>query len=173
MAEEVQKINFSKHWDKLDKKQFTTIRGKSHPERHRLNAGDIVLITVKRRPLFYAQIIRFEKKKIRDIDLELIKEDVRYMGNAVESHEEFVEKLRRVSPRYSNFTMDSIVTIYYLKKLKNADNPITNINGNTTVIDFSRISAGIEKKKIIDMINGAIEMLVRIKKAVNNLGNGS
>ena len=112
-------IYFTHNYYKLSKKRFTTIRSKNYLNRKGLRAGNIVKINYPN-GVFTAKIVKIEIKRICDIPLELLKEDVEYEGFTIKTHKDFVDLLNSFIPEYyykSKLTTEK--AIIYLERTHN------------------------------------------------------
>lgn len=109
-------LNFNHHYYKLDKEEFTTIRGKSR-------FGDFAIgeefpITLNRKIISNVVLEKKELIMIKDLSLDFLKNDGEYEGFTIDSHEGFVDLLNTFrKPFYAQATVDSEVTIFYLRKV--------------------------------------------------------
>lgn len=111
---ELVSINFAERYYKLDKPYFTTIRGKTHPKRKKIETGDCVEITLKRCHLCYAKVKKIRYNRIGEIPLEILKLDAQYPGLVIEEYFDFIRLLKKYWP-YQEVNAETKVSIYELE----------------------------------------------------------
>lgn len=109
----MKEIKFSHHYDKLDDREFTTIRGKSHF--HRYNPGEVVNIVFDGEILGTAEITKMKLVAIKDISLSLLKKDVAINKITIKSYNAFINFINRLRKRHPIETDEEPVTIFWLK----------------------------------------------------------
>lgn len=116
------KIHFSASYDKIAHKQrFTTIRGKSWATKFEVN--DIVDIMYNGGKVFHAKIISIEKITILNIDREILREDIRRLGQTNMNNFQVSDFLDEINSNWPRSTMKdrkadlhTIVTIITLRR---------------------------------------------------------
>ena len=108
LGEPVSYLRFSHKYDKLSRSAGTTIRmGIKDENKYIRKAGDIVWM-IHSNQKFKAKITKIERKAIRDIDLQVLKDDIAPF--TCENHLEFVEGLKK----FYTFEFDESKTVYVI-----------------------------------------------------------
>jgi hypothetical protein len=105
-------FNFSYRYDKFSDKEFTTIRGSSAENDYKV--GQIVDIKVNRKTIGKVEILKIERKRIKDIPLELLKKDGEYPDHKIHNHQDFIDLIN--SFRRFHFVSSDLMflTLFYL-----------------------------------------------------------
>ena len=106
-------INFSKKWDKLEKRIFPTVRGKTAIEQY--IKGDIIKVRLKKKYYCHAKIINMQLRAIKNIPLSTLQEDV--APQKCNSHQDFADFLDSIW-EYVDVTVNKIVTLFTLERTK-------------------------------------------------------
>lgn len=106
-------INFSRKWNKLEKRTFTTIRGKTAIEQYILN--HIIHIQIKKNNKFYAKIMDMKLMPISEIPLSILQEDI--APQKCNSHQDFADYLNSIW-EYVDVTVNKMVTLFTLERTK-------------------------------------------------------
>lgn len=105
-------INFTHEYDKLYKPTFTTIRGKTWIDKY--SVGDEFDIAIKNEFWYRAEINNIELRRIKDISLEVLKEDVSPLK--CESHDDFIQILNSFRRFNKLKSVDDIVCVIKLER---------------------------------------------------------
>lgn len=99
------KLGFSYHYSKLDKSKGTTIR----MSKKNLHENQIVILEHLPKISMFARITKIEQKRIRDIDLQLLKDDIAPFK--IQSHKDFATLINK----FYSFPVleDTLVYIFY------------------------------------------------------------
>ena len=106
-------INFSKHWNKLKERTFTTIRGKTAIEQYII--GHIIHIQIKRNNKFHAKIMNMQLRTISEIPLIILQEDV--APQKCNSKKDFADILDSFW-KWVDVTINTPVTLFTLERTK-------------------------------------------------------
>jgi len=113
-------ITFRHRYYKLEKPEFTTIRGKGKFKQ--LKIGQTVLVEMPGHSFtgrvgFAATVQGLELRRVRDMAIEFLKADAEYPGCCISTHQQFVNLLNSFrAPQWAQVTVDSEMTIITLRK---------------------------------------------------------
>jgi len=108
-------IYFSHDYYKFQYPQFTTIRGKTYPDTHKLKPRTLAQIVVLKKVLVLIRVKKIHYKTIRKIPLEILKKDAEYPGFTIQTQSDFVNLINTFR-RFKKATLDSLVSIIYLER---------------------------------------------------------
>jgi hypothetical protein len=107
-------ISFKHDYHKLEKDEFTTIRGVTYAKKLRENQK-VGISTPS--GYFSAVVEQIVVVKIEDIRLELLKEDGEFPGFVLNTHSDFVDLINTFRARYMpKATLSTIMAVIYLRK---------------------------------------------------------
>lgn len=109
------KFNFQHDYYKLEKNEFTILRGKTKFKKY--NVGEHVVIQKHKRFFCFAVVEKKVLVPIRELTLEFLKRDGESPGVLIKSHEDFVKLINSFRPPfYHQATLDSLVSVFFLRK---------------------------------------------------------
>lgn len=118
-------FNYTYPYNKLEKEEYTTVRGLNSLEYHKLN--QVIDAQLNYKFHHKANIIKIERKKISQLTLKFLKEDCEYEGFEISSKKEFIDLLnsfRKSEKSKVKFENDPEFAIFTFRKLPISKNEV-------------------------------------------------
>lgn len=107
-------IKYSHDYYKMDWPTHTTIRGFNWSKKKEIYVGAIVKETFPSKTNI-SEILDIWTEPIKNLSLEMLKEDGEYPGHPINSHQEFCDLINSFYPKfYVQCTLDSVKTVIHL-----------------------------------------------------------